>query len=641
MKKILSILILISTLANAQQVEERNLFQKEFERCNFKQSLMPLEKWCPYPPIDGRAFWTSVSDQYKKYYISAAEAELGKDWPFLPAITFLEYAVNGNRDHYESILWKRQARLYNQVMAELIENKGRFMNDIVNGIWSFCEESSWCLPAHIGNQKAGTNLPDITEPIPDLGAGMKAAGLAWTTYLLKNKLDSISPLIRKRVQLEIEKRLLIPVLQRTDLHWMGYQSKKPNNWVPWICSNYIACVLLLENDIDKQSTYIKKSTELLDLFVNAYHDDGGCDEGPSYWSHAGGSMFDCLDFLTLATSRKFNLYKEPVIKNIAGYLPAMHIHNQYYVNFADASATIDYTLYKVLIYQFGKETGNDNVMQLASSFVDKGQELDNRFFFGHRLFRTLAFEKTISSANVGSAPYLPFYWFPGIQVMTARDKQGSPEGLFLAAQGGHNNESHNHNDVGNFIIYHNGKPLIIDVGVETYTGKTFGSERYTIWTMQSQYHNCPLVNGVMQAPGASFKATDVSCVNSDSLVTFSLDISKAYPDSAFVSSWRRTISYHRGHSIEINDNYKLSKSLKPTQWTFMSYPEPKVSKPGTITFSGSDKILEYQASIMNATIEPISIKDERLKSAWGDKLYRIVLTRKAKVKTESCTFTIK
>jgi len=57
--------------------------------------------------------------------------------------------------------------------------------------------------------------------------------------------------------------------------------------------------------------------------------------------------------------------------------------------------------------------------------------------------------------------------------MMARAQEGSVQGLYLAAQAGNNGKSHNHNDVGNFIVYSEGMPAIIDVGVETYTAKTF------------------------------------------------------------------------------------------------------------------------------------------------------------------------
>ena len=90
---------------------------------------------------------------------------------------------------------------------------------------------------------------------------------------------------------------------------------------------------------------------------------------------------------------------------------------------------------------------------------------------------------------------------PDREIMTARSFPNSSEGLYIAAKGGNNAENHNHNDVGNFIIYCDGKPVIIDVGVETYIQKTFSKDRYDIWTMQSQYHNLPTINGVQQKNG--------------------------------------------------------------------------------------------------------------------------------------------
>ena len=124
-------------------------------------------------------------------------------------------------------------------------------------------------------------------------------------------------------------------------------------------------------------------------------------------------------------------------------------------------------------------------------------------------------------------PYQPLprdTWLSEIQVMTARDKAGSADGFYVAAKGGHNLESHNHNDVGHFIVYIDGEPVIIDAGVGPYTGKTFSSQRYEIWTMQSAYHSLPTINGVMQSPGAEFAAREASCEAADGRTIFAIDI---------------------------------------------------------------------------------------------------------------------
>ena len=128
---------------------------------------------------------------------------------------------------------------------------------------------------------------------------------------------------------------------------------------------------------------------------------------------------------------------------------------------------------------------------------------------------------------------------PGIQVAAGRRRAGPP--VSICALGGHNAESHNHNDVGNFVVYLDGNPVLIDVGVESYTAKTFSSKRYEIWTMQSAFHNLPTINGVMQAAGRQYEARDVSFHADDAAAEFSADLAAAYPKEAAVEKWRRTV----------------------------------------------------------------------------------------------------
>src|ERR1039458_9780307 len=80
--------------------------------------------------------------------------------------------------------------------------------------------------------------------------------------------------------------------------------------------------------------------------------------------------------------------------------------------------------------------------------------------------------------------------------------------MYFAVLAANNGRSHSHNETGSYIIYQDGQPVAIDVGVEAYTAKTFSPERYTIWTMQSAYHNLPTIGGVMQHDGVKFQATD-------------------------------------------------------------------------------------------------------------------------------------
>ena len=219
--------------------------------------------------------------------------------------------------------------------------------------------------------------------------------------------------------------------------------------------------------------------------------------------------------------------------------------------------------------------------------------------------------------------------------MAARSRQGSERGFYVAAKGGHNAESHNHNDVGSFIVYADGYPALIDVGVETYTAQTFSDRRYEIWTMQSRFHNLPAVNGVMQKEGREYRATNVSYEADDSKAEFGLDLHTAYPEEASVKFWRRTITLNRGENLEVRDRYELEEARQPVQMTLMSPRRPVWSAAGTIRLENPAELADAEPVMIRfddntflLDIEEIPIEDARLQASWGNRVYRILLTAK-------------
>ena len=253
-----------------------------------------------------------------------------------------------------------------------------------------------------------------------------------------------------------------------------------------------------------------------------------------------------------------------------------------------------------------------------------------------RVLQTLTMYEEIT-AITAEPPYVRDAWLDGIQVMMAREQAGTCSGLYLAAKGGHNDESHNHNDVGNFIVYADGKPVLIDVGVETYTAKTFSRSRYDIWTMQSQYHNLPTVNGIQQQAGHEFRASDVRYSMTDELVNFSLNLATAYPPNAGIERWNRQIEFSRGESshIDVIDDCVLKQPGKDVMLTLMTPCEHEISEPGTIILyvqEEADVCIDYDQTTLKASSERIEIDDERLRLAWGDHIYRIILNVNTSIK---------
>ncbi|HYK92215.1 MAG TPA: heparinase II/III family protein [Acidobacteriota bacterium] len=637
----------LRSVSHAQDVRTAgNLLSGGFPPERLASVLMSRENWNPFPTSADREGWNALPGDVRKSLIAHGEELRGSSWQPLPAVLFLEYGRNGNRSHYERVRDGRRAQLASLVLAECAQGEGRYLDDILNGIWATCEETFWGVPAHLGMQKAGPGLPDASEPIVDLFAAETSSLLSWTDYLLGPALDSVSPLVRPRIRLEIDRRILSPCMNRVDFWWMGLDPKQGrdlNNWTPWIASNWLATSLLVEANVDRRIAAVHKALLTLDRFLASYHPDGGCDEGPGYWFRAGGSLFDCLELLYSASRGAIDFYQAPLVREIGRYIYRAHISDRYFINFADAPAKVH--IAGDLVFRYGTRIG-DKLMEAFGAWAaeQNGWLPESGESIGRQLPALFNLSKIKSAPR--RQPFVKDAWFPGIQVLAARRQEGSITGLYLAAQGGHNAESHNHNDVGNFIVYADGRPAVVDVGVETYTAKTFSSERYKIWTMQSAYHNLPTIGGVMQSAGRAFAASDVSYRADERVVELSLEIAHAYPKDANLDSWRRQLSFDRTRNqIELRDNYVLTKSVPRITETLMSACPVTQSAAGELTLDGSSfpsgKVrIIYDPSVFSASIEEIRIEDSRLKSSWGDRLYRILLTAEKPGMRDSWTLRI-
>jgi hypothetical protein len=566
-------------------------------------------------------------------WLCEAEELLEFQWPVITAGDYLQFKRNGNRNEFESLYFRRRGVVACLALAECIEAKGRFLDKMADGLWLICEESTWCIPAHLYmSARSGEGLPQVNEPLIDLFAADTAALLSWVVYLLKDQLNACTPLVAERVRQEVDRRILSPYLARDDFWWMGFGGAAPNNWNPWCNSNCLTAALLLEEDGERRLSLLHKITDSIDRFLAVQYADGGCDEGASYWGVAAASLFDCLELLYLASDGALSIYGEPLIGKLGQYIVKMFVDQDYYVNFADGAArpSLDYSL----IRQYGRRIGDDS-MKALGLYGLRRQELTARqgksggrvFMFREllELFAPDEPEAEPSSADL----YLRDAWLPDIQVLTARERPGSPQGLHLAVKGGHNQESHNHNDIGQTSVYLDGLPVLIDPGVGVYTAKTFSPKRYEIWTMASRCHNVPVVNGFGQEAGRNYRARDVSGFLTDLASGISMDLAGAYPGQADIVHWRRRVVLHRSEPayIELTDDYKLGSSSVPAAWTFMSCCVPRLEK-GRILLrheSGPGIYLQYDPGMLEARFETIPLDDPKLQAVWGAELYRIQL----------------
>jgi len=626
MKRSIALLLLACFSFVGFSQEERDILQKEAREAGLAQTLVEDFSDLDFPTYQDRNFWNNLPDHLKQQYIREAEKALDYDWPIVKATDYLEIIRSGDRRQSEYSA--PRSALLSLVMGELVEGEGRFIDQIVNGVWYYSEQTWWGWSAHLTMQKAPHGLPDADEPVIDLGVGEISNILSWTWYLFKDEFNEIHPLIAHRLKNEIMEKAVIPYYERNDFWWMGLDgSRSVNNWNPWTNHNMLTSILILEDDHMQKLKGVQKVIRSLDVFVNGYPSDGGCDEGPSYWGRAGASLYQCLDLLKRATDGKFDVYGNELIKKMGTYIYKAYIDYPYFINFADADATTGSR--PEIIYRYGKDI-NDPLMQKFGAFLAQKQDWGEEIPGGkidEQIMQLMHLEE-IENAPAENALIRDF-WLPETEVAGARDQEGSSEGFFFAAKGGHNAESHNHNDLGSCVMYYNGKPCLIDIGRETYTAKTFSSRRYEIWTMQSQYHNLPKINAHGQAPGQRFKAHNTSFKADSKKAVFSADIADAYPEEAAVKEWIRTYRLERGKKFVIQDKYELEQVLEePTTLNFVTSCKVKKKEPGILQLEGDDFVINmaYNEETVSPEIEFNEVTDSKLKEYWPEGVTRIIFT---------------
>lgn len=631
--------MLFGIIASANAYVERDLLQKAADIPELKSVLLMDRQWVPYPDYTDRTAWEQFLGDYRNDYIKQGEKRLDYEWKVVKATDYIEYERSGNRRIMEDPFGSNNGAIADLVMAELAEGKGRFIDQLINGVFQSCEMTSWALSAHLSAQHSKRSLPDYKEDVIDLTAGDLGSLLSWTYYFFHTEFDKVNPVISERLRHELQKRILDTYMKEDRFWWMAFNYKPGtlvNNWNPWCNFNVLQCFLLLENDKEKLAEAVHRTMVSVDKFINYTHSDGACEEGPSYWGHAAGKMYDYLQLLYDGTGGKISLFDQPIIKNMGEYIARSYVGNGWVVNFADASAKGGGDA--PIIFRYGKAVGSDVMMQYAAylNSLSTRKSLSS----GRDMFRTL--QSLLYAKEMGEAEpsyQSPAYtWYPETEFCYMTNKAG----FFLAAKGGYNNESHNHNDAGTFSLYSNTIPVFIDAGVGTYTRQTFSNERYTIWTMQSNYHNLPMINGVPQSFGSRYKATATSF--DPKRMTFTANIATAYPEEAGVDKWVRsyTLNKNKGE-VKIQDSFTLKELKEPNQVNFLTWGKIDVSSEGIVRIdvNGEKVELLYDKNTFTPSVETVALDDPRLSNVWGKEIYRLSLNAGKMVKSGTYTFTIK
>lgn len=367
-----------------------------------------------------------------KEAISEGEKYLNNDWGILTASMYTDMQT----ERYFEIYRKRREALASLALAEHVERKGRFLTDIIDGIWAICEESTWQLP------DGSDNLRDIQNPRFDTNSTRTAALLALSVHLF-----------RKDMPVGVKKRMLFEVRNRVLNLFAEAKQLTPEN----TAYTLLTCIFA-EPDEAKRRQTVDKTLTCLDIFLGEYTKDGvrAKNEQSLYlWS---AYIFDILELLYNVTDQKFAVYSEPKAKFAAESIYKAHIGNG---GFSESANEED----GARIYLFGNRMDYKKLMDFGASEYLKIERktLSGSTNLFHKLYSVKYASEIIEYGDNFDEQECGYIDSMDIFVKKTKNFSAAIKGGSSAA--------------GNFMVYLDNEPYVIDL---------------------EKSHNLPVINGFTQ-----------------------------------------------------------------------------------------------------------------------------------------------
>jgi hypothetical protein len=551
-------------------------------------------------PISERGAWRKLrkNDSFRRK-ISDAQELLDKPIPDLPDDLYLDFSRTGNRTRWQRVSGRRRGRIGTLVLAECLENKGRFVPAFEELVRAICSERTWVLPAHDARL---TNFHGKEVDI-DLGSSMLAWSLATADYLLGDKL---SPEIRRLIRDNLEKRIFQPYRDMvTGTRKKNWWMTTTNNWNAVCLAGVTGSALAVLDSKDTRAFYVAAAEDYSKNFLRGFTDDGYCSEGLGYWNYGFGYYAMLSEMILQATDGKLDLMRNEKARQAANFGSKIEIANGVYPAFADCSVRAKPS--SSLMYYVSRHLG----MGLSSwdevDPVSSGGSLYQSMMYSFPNSASKARPARSSSSGPGIRS-----WFDKAGVLICRPASNTACRLAVALKGGHNNEHHNHNDVGSFVVVLGDEALLLDPGGEVYTARTFSSRRYDSKVLNSFGHPVPRVAGELQLTGSRARGKVVHHEFTDSADTLILDISSAY-DVPQLRKLERTFAYSRSAagSLTVTDEVTFSR---PCDFgtALVTFDKWKQVTSSSLTIFGQEEALSVNIAVSGAgfEIKPETIKED-------------------------------
>ncbi|PNW28405.1 hypothetical protein [Formosa algae] len=509
------------------------------------KKVMPEERFQPAPNISNRKYWNAIAKSTSgQEYLAKANSLLDRA-PEVPISDSIYRRANkeGNRGIYKPRYYRTMDRLEHYVLGECLENKGRFLPQIETYVDSIIAMKSWVHPNH---DDGNNGILEGRRVSIDLGARKFGSVLAIASSLLDDKLPED---LHAEIASEIQRRITDTYLTSTkhadeNNTWIDGTS----NWNSVCTSGTVLATITNSNDYDKRLATIGSAINSMSHYLTGFGDDGYCSEGLGYWGY-GFSHYLYLAQIVLDYSDghidMFKFDNPEKLKNVGNFPENFVIQDGRCAPFADGVSKTS-------------SSGSNFANMLSAYHYDAILPTEIRMEEAAEQLIAWNHPALFEVSSQATVPELPSHtYFEDFGMVISRGKQQNPFSIALKA--GHNDENHNHSDVGTYTLVLGGDVMSGDIGAPSYTAGAFSPKNPA---RSSWGHPIPRLNETLQSNGKAFKGvfldTDFTA-NTDKVV---VDIKPAYEFPA-LEILERTMSNDKSGSgtITIEDYFVASEPI--------------------------------------------------------------------------------
>ena len=558
--------MLLTELVDALQTGGPVFLPDNFARTLYPRNLSPAACW--------EAIRLSPFHQGSLAVLRQTAASYG-DTPAeaLPLSLYRLFDETGERIRYEDAYFSHRARL-NAFALLAMGGDEQAVGRLEDAIWAICDEYSWCLPAHLGGRSL---LPEAIsggvggkEPIEgfagtshsqedstpyrshdrevDLFAAETASALSEICALLK---DRLSPVVVSRARARVFERVLDSVCSPGPAFvW----ETLANNWSA-VCAGAVGiAAMYLIPDARTLAPILQRCLQAMEVFLSGFADDGACTEGLGYWNYGFGYYVCFAERLSVRTGGRVDLLAGEKVREIARFQQRVWLGGNRVVSFSDGARQGRWHpgLTHWLAHRFSGMEVPD-----ARHVERFGDDRCHRWVMDVRDF--LWADPACARPKPGETGSV---WFSDAAWLISRASSTAGPAVF-AAKGGHNDEPHNHNDIGHFLLHAGGETYLDDTGAGEYTKAYFGPGRYEYLVNNSSGHSVPQLGTCGQQAGKSFHADVIQIAREERRDVLALDLTAAYGIPS-LRSLTRTFLWDRDVMVSAESEENPSAPNNPT-----------------------------------------------------------------------------